>query len=42
MHVDYDSQLRTVKRSGHVYAEIIRAHRDAAPTPAGQGIAAAI
>ncbi len=42
VHVDYDSQLRTVKRSGHVYAEIIRAHRDAAPTPAGQGIAAAI
>ncbi|GAA1974754.1 GH1 family beta-glucosidase [Kitasatospora viridis] len=29
VHVDYPSQRRTVKRSGHRYAELIRAHRAA-------------
>ncbi|MEU2779413.1 GH1 family beta-glucosidase [Streptomyces sp. NPDC007162] len=27
VHVDYDTQVRTIKGSGHRYADIIRAHR---------------
>jgi hypothetical protein len=27
VHVDYETQLRTVKASGHRYADLIRAHR---------------
>jgi len=30
VHVDYATQTRTVKGSGHRYAEIIRAHREGA------------
>jgi beta-glucosidase len=28
VHVDYDTQRRTVKDSGRVYAEVLRRHRE--------------
>ncbi|WP_189533376.1 GH1 family beta-glucosidase [Streptomyces roseolilacinus] len=37
VHVDYATQRRTVKTSGHRYAEIIRAHRGAAGCGEGGG-----
>ena len=30
VHVDYETQRRTIKASGHRYAEIIRRHRTVA------------
>ncbi|NJC72249.1 beta-glucosidase [Planosporangium thailandense] len=33
VHVDYATQARTIKASGHRYAEIIRAHRAVAAVP---------
>ncbi|GAA1795314.1 hypothetical protein GCM10009682_16310 [Luedemannella flava] len=32
VHVDYATQRRTIKASGHRYADLIRAHRAAHPT----------
>jgi beta-glucosidase len=34
VHVDYATQQRTIKLSGHRYAEIIRRHKSTAPIPA--------
>ncbi len=34
IHVDYDTQERTLKASAHYYAEVIRTHGEALDDPA--------
>lgn len=34
VHVDYRTQARTIKGSGHPYVEVIRSHRGRAPKAA--------